>query len=135
VSAESTPRARTIRRLVGVYDANGTVRGELAYFLGARFGRAHCALCDITHGRVRPKPEWEAYRARLQLPFDTYHRDDQPEALRNINRPPPIVAAETDTGFVVLLGPDELEACDGALDAFVEALTRALARASLTRPT
>jgi hypothetical protein len=34
---------RTIRRLVGVYNANGSVSGELAYFIGARLGRAHRA--------------------------------------------------------------------------------------------
>jgi hypothetical protein len=33
--------------LIGVYAADGTVTGELAYFVGARLGRAHCALCDI----------------------------------------------------------------------------------------
>jgi hypothetical protein len=49
-----------IRRLVGVYNANGSVGGELAYFIGARLGRAHCALCDITHGLVRERATWKA---------------------------------------------------------------------------
>ncbi|MBA2282333.1 MAG: hypothetical protein H0W25_14065 [Acidimicrobiia bacterium] len=35
-----------ITRLIGVYDADGSVLGELSYFLKARLGRAHCALCD-----------------------------------------------------------------------------------------
>jgi hypothetical protein len=33
-----------LRRLVGVYNADGSVRGELTYFINARLGRAHCAL-------------------------------------------------------------------------------------------
>jgi hypothetical protein len=49
-SIDANGSTRSIRRLVGVYNANGTVGGELAYFLGARLGRAHCSLCDITHG-------------------------------------------------------------------------------------
>lgn len=44
--------APTLQRLVGVYDADGTVLGELSYFVKARLGRAHCSLCDITHGVV-----------------------------------------------------------------------------------
>jgi hypothetical protein len=27
----------------------------LSSFIGARLGRAHCALCDITHGLVRER--------------------------------------------------------------------------------
>ena len=68
-------------RLVGVYDADGTVRGELAYWVGARLGRTHCALCDITHGLVREQYEWKACRAGLPVLFDTYHRNDQPDAV------------------------------------------------------
>ena len=42
-----------IERLIGVYDADGGLRGELAYVLGHLAGRAECALCDITHSAVR----------------------------------------------------------------------------------
>jgi hypothetical protein len=42
-----------IARLIGVYNAEGSLRGELAYLLGKLTGRAHCALCDITHGALR----------------------------------------------------------------------------------
>ena len=68
-----------VTRLIGVYDADGTVLGELSYFLRARVGRAHCALCDITHGRVRERDDWRAERDRLPVPFTTFHRDDQPD--------------------------------------------------------
>src|ERR1700693_329763 len=93
VSSDDTARSTfTIRRLVGVYNANGTVGGELAYFIGARLGRAHCPLCDITHGLVAERPEWQECRAQLRAPFDTYHRNDQPQKLRDAyNVGPPIV--------------------------------------------
>jgi hypothetical protein len=125
---------RTVRRLVGVYNADGTVLGELAYFVAARFGRAHCALCNITHGRVRERREWQDVRRRLPVRFDTYHRNDQPEALGQIYATPPIVAAETDDGFVVLLGPTELQACDGSTAKLATACERALDRAGLCWP-
>ena len=64
----------TVERLVGVYDADGTVLGELSYFLRARIGRAHCSLCDITHGRIRERADWRACRGRLPVRFTTYHR-------------------------------------------------------------
>jgi hypothetical protein len=67
--------------------------------------------------------------------FDTYHRNDQPNALRNSDRPLPIVAAETDAGFVILLGSRELDDCGGSLESLAEAIACALARAKLTWPT
>jgi hypothetical protein len=44
----SDEQPRTIHRLVGVYNADGTLLGEVRYFVAARLGRAHCPLCDIT---------------------------------------------------------------------------------------
>ena len=125
----------TIRRLVGVYDADGTVWGELAYFVGARLGRAYCALCSITHGLVRERDDWRACVAQLPVPFDTYHRNDQPPPVRAaLGARLPAVVADTDGGLVVLLGPDELAACDGSPDELVAALERRVGDAGLTWP-
>ncbi len=120
-------------RLVGVYDAEGTLRGELGYWVGARLGRAHCALCDITHGSIRERSDWKECRAGLPVPFDTYHRDDQPEAVRDAAEgTTPVVLAETAVGYVVLLGPAELDRCAGSVSGFATALDRALRSAGLT---
>ena len=132
--APPTSRAR-IRRLVGVYNADGTLRGELAYWVGARLGRAHCALCDITHGAVRERTDWKACRAGLPVPFDTYHLDDQPEAIRAaIAGQSPAVIADTDQGLFVLIGPADLERCDASPDKLTAALTDAAEQHRLNWP-
>lgn len=119
-------RRPTVRRLVGVYNADGTLRGELAYFVGARLGRAHCALCDITHGRVHERAEWQSCRDGLPVPFDTFHRNDQPAAVRKlVGHELPAVVAETDGGLRLLLGPTELAACGSSPDHLAAALTDA----------
>jgi hypothetical protein len=118
---------------VGVYDADHTLRGEITYWIGARLGRAHCALCDITHGSVRQRPAWKACKAGLAVAFDTFHRDDQPEAVRAAaGGAAPVVVAETDDGIVVLLGSAELDACAGSLDSMMSAIEAALDRHGLT---
>jgi hypothetical protein len=120
-------------RLVGVYDAEGTLRGELRYWVGARLGRAHCALCDITHGSIRERSDWKECRSGLPVAFDTYHRDDQPDAVRDAAEgTTPVVLAETAVGYVVLLGPGELERCAGSVVDFAAALDRALRSAGLS---
>jgi len=125
-------RAGRIRRLVGVYNADGTIRGELAYWVGARLGRAHCGLCDITHGRVRERSDWRQCRSGLPVAFDTYHRDDQPDEIRvTAGDRTPVIIADTDAGLVPLLGPDDIEACHGSPLRLAEALARAAERHQL----
>ena len=127
--------APTVERLVGVYHAEGTVRGELAYWVGARLGRAHCALCDITHGTFRMRDDWQACRDSLLVPFDTFHLDDQPSGLRPLTEGrTPCVVALTATGPRLLLGPDDLDACGGEVDRFADALERSVAAAGLAWP-
>jgi hypothetical protein len=117
---------------VGVYDADHTLRGELSYWVGARLGRAHCALCDVTHGLVRERADWKAFRASFPVPFDTFHRDDQPDAVRRaVGDALPAVVAETDDGIVVLLGPDALDGCAGSVDVLRTAVDAAVARSGL----
>jgi len=121
-----------VRRLVGVYDADHTVRGEMTYWIGARMGRAHCALCDITHGMLRRRSEWNAYVAGLDVPFETFHRDDQPDDVRAASDDRvPVVVAETSFGVVTLLDPTTLDACAGSIERLRVAVDEALAREGL----
>jgi hypothetical protein len=127
---------KRVQRLVGVYAADGTVLGELAYFLNARLGRAHCALCDVTHGLVRPRREWVECSARLPVPFVTYHRNDQPSSVRSAaGGSLPVVAAELPDGeVIVLLDAAALDRCAGSPERLVEAVEQAVSGAGLHWP-
>jgi hypothetical protein len=130
-SNAATPAGRIIR-LIGVYDADSTIRGELAYWIGARLGRRHCSLCAITHGSIRQRPEWTACRAGLPVPFDTFHRNDQPDTTRAAAEgQAPVVVAETEAGHVLLLSPADLDACGDSVDRLVAAIDHAAAGAGL----
>lgn len=127
---------RSVLHLVGVYDADGTVLGEISYFLRARVGRAHCDLCDITHGRLRERGAWRQARDGLPVPFDTFHRDDQPLEVRAAaTGVAPVVVARLDDGeHLVLVGPDELAACAGSPGGLVERIEEAVRSRDLTWP-
>jgi len=135
-AAGITPPSQQILRLVGVYDADGTLRGEVSYWIGARLGRTHCSLCDITHGIARERRDWKVCRAGLAVQFDTYHRNDQPDAVRRALRGTvPAVVAETNAGVVLLVGPATLDECAGSTDSLVAAIERAVYDAGLSWPT
>lgn len=99
--------------------------GEVRYWVGARLGRAHCALCDVTHGTFRRRSTWEDLVARLPVPFVTHHRDDAPADVLALGALP-LVAARTDDGVRLVLGPDALAACAASVDAFAAALESAV---------
>jgi hypothetical protein len=100
----------TVRRLIGVYDADGGLRGELAYLAGKFAGR-HCSLCDITHSPVRRRREWDAYVATLPIPFDVVHRNERSRVLEEATegREACVVAECDDGSIVLLLGNADLE--------------------------
>jgi hypothetical protein len=124
--------------LTGVYHANGSFTGELTYWVGARLGRTHCALCDITHGLFRPKADFARCRDGLPVPFHAVHLDERSPELVAVTegRTPCVVAVleglDGTTTSSVLLDPDALEACGGDPEAFVVALEAAAEAAGLS---
>lgn len=122
-----------ITRLIGVYDADGTLRGEITYWIGARLGRRHCSLCEVTHGSFTTKGEWKRCRDELPFAFDTFHRDDQPAAVREATGDAaPVVVAETTDGIIVLLDGSQIESARGEPEHFIELVEKAALEAGLT---
>ena len=93
--------------LVGVYDARGSLRGELAYAWGKLTGRAHCALCDITHRGVRRRPELDRWIRTLPVPLELVHLDERTDDVVAASEGrTPCVLARTPAGRLV--EPDDL---------------------------
>jgi len=46
------------KTLYGIYNAEGTLLGELKYLFMKLSGRGSCALCDITHTFAWKKPSF-----------------------------------------------------------------------------
>jgi hypothetical protein len=125
----------TVRRLIGVYDADGGLRGEIAYLAGKVSGR-HCTLCDITHSPVRRRREWDSYTSSLPVPFDVVHRNERSAALQRVTegREACVVAECGDGSQVFLLGNEDLaQAADVA--GLAQAVAHAIAEAGLQWPT
>ena len=123
-----------VTSLVGVYDADGTIIGEVSYWLGARIGRAHCSLCDVTHGMFTERASWREWRQSLKVPFELFHRDDMPADISAALTDLPAVVARTGDSVVLVLDRQALETCDGALQHFIEELHGSLASKDLRLP-
>jgi len=118
--------------LIGVYDADGTPLGEVRYWVGARLGRSHCSLCEITHGLFREKSTWRECRAAIDVEFTTFHRDDAPgDVLAAIAGQFRVVVARTKDGVVVVLSREELAPLQGDTERFVSVLEASCDRLGL----
>ena len=125
----------TLRRLVGVYEADGGVIGEVRYAILKLTGRGHCSLCDVTHRGVKPKSEWRVLCDGLTVPFDLVHLNERSPAIVEASEgATPCVLAEVDDGLVLILGRDELDNCGGDVTTFADALRTGLAGRGIAIP-
>ncbi len=118
-----------IREFVGVYNADGGVRGEVRYVVGHLLGRAECALCDITHSPVRRKKQWDRFVVDRGVPWRLLHLNEMPADVATLvaQAGSPLVLARTDHGLQVVLTPGDLAALDGSVERFAAALASATA--------
>ena len=124
-----------MRELLGVYDADGGLRGEAAYVVGKLLGRRHCGLCDITHSPLRRKPAWDAFVAGLEVPFRLRHLNEltAAEAQAVAAAGAPVVLAVEDGRFDVLVDSAAMDELGGDVDRFAELVTARLADRSWIR--
>jgi len=119
----------TFEEFVGIYDADSTIWGEVSYWVGARLGRRHCSLCDVTHGTFRRKPEWVRCSRSLPVPFVTFHRNDAPRAALTAARGSfPVVLGRVGDEFSVVLNDAQITSCHGSPDALADLLASAARR-------
>lgn len=116
--------------VLGVYDADGGLRGEAAYVVGKLLGRTHCSLCDITHRSVRPKQAWDELVRASPTPVRVAHRNElsaaEADAVRD--RPLPLVIGRSaDGAWRVLIEADRLDAMGGSVETFGRELNAVLA--------
>jgi len=108
------PSKHKIVRVIGVYDADGTIIGELTYFWQKTFRGRHCTLCDITHGAIKMRSEWNLAVTELGLEFELLHRDEATHRHTSVQGyQPPCVLAQDESGEIfLLLTSEDLGLCD-----------------------
>lgn len=100
--------------VVGIFDADGGLRGELRYVIDKLGGRGHCALCDITHG-LNPlgKRSFKEACAVAGVTMTLLHRDEaSPEQLAVAGELPAVLACAGAT-YRVLIPAGDLADCEG----------------------
>jgi hypothetical protein len=105
--------------LYAIYDADGSVLGELRYLRDRCIGKAECALCDLTHGwNPMGRPAWRQ-RNGVTASLIWLHRDELPEhALHHLRGQLPCIAVDRDGDFDILISREALQGCEGDFNVF-----------------
>ena len=120
---------RQDHHIYAIYNADGSIQGELSYLAGKVTGQRECALCDISHG-LNPigKPAWRRSQ-KTQPKVEWIHRDEQPEALAQFTAGKlPMVALVSAGVSTTLLDREALQSCQGDLATFERLLEERLSQ-------
>lgn len=111
-------------RLIGVYNADGGLVGELKYFFGHLVGVAKCELCDITHSPIRRKAAFDRLaldlKAQYGLDFALKHLNErsEEETKASLAKEPCVLAEYPDGSLGMFLDRQELRVVGGDVERF-----------------
>ena len=113
--------------LYAIYDADGSLVGELRYLVDKFLGRANCALCDLSHGwHPAGKRAWRQ-RQGTTTQLSWLHRDEVPHhVLAHVSGSLPCIAMDTNGRVDILITKDQLAQCEGDFMVFEQLLARKL---------
>ena len=101
-------------RYVGIYNADGTILGELRYVVGKLRGTTSCSLCDITHGKVRPRKDFFTACADAAIEIELLHRNEATSEQLAAAGGLPALIAHTEGTWQCVLTASDLEECAGS---------------------
>ena len=110
-----------------IYDADGSVLGELQYLRDKCLGRADCALCDLSHGwNPMGRSAWRQ-RKGITDSINWVHRDELPQHIATYvtGHLPCVVMASGDT-IEIVVNRSALKGCEGDFSVFEHLLEQTL---------
>ena len=115
--------------LIGVYNANGGLFGELVYVLGKTLRLTQCALCDLSHGYVHEKQSVRRWRQTLPIPFSFQHLNELDPAVRSfVKDQTPCVVLQAYGSLSIFIDHTTLSSMNGFEDRFFAEVGRRLSR-------
>ena len=110
--------------LIGVYNADGGILGELSYVLGHLIGVTSCSLCDISHSPLKKKASFKALERELLqqhgIAFKMIHRNERNarETKASEGREPCVLLEHNDESISMFLDSAELKTLGGKVASF-----------------
>jgi len=110
-------------KFIGIYQAEGTLWGEIKYVWRKLSTKKSCSLCDITHSGLSEKTNWQSCRAQLPIPFELIHLNERSTELLDVSKGrTPCVLAQSNEGYSMVFDDLQLQNFHGRPEQLIEAL-------------
>ena len=108
-----------------VYNANGTLFGELSYLFKKVFSGLKCPMCDITHNVIIKKKHWTKKIQSFKYNLEAVHLNEQSDEIKKFtNQISPCVVGVYENSLKLLLNSEELSLIRGDVDLFFKKLEK-----------
>ena len=110
--------------LIGVYNADGGIVGELTYFFGHLIGVRSCSLCSISHSPIAKKPSFKELEQHLLAEHGILVRmihlneRNEREQKASEGREPCMLLEYPDKSISMFLDSADLTALSGSVSSF-----------------
>jgi hypothetical protein len=118
--------------LIGVYNADGGIVGELTYFFGHLIGVRSCTLCDISHSPIMKKSSFKALEQHLlaehgiQVRMIHLNERNERELKASEGREPCMLLEYPDESISMFLDSTDLKALSGSVSSLKKLISSRL---------
>ena len=108
-----------VQKIYCIYNAEGSVKGELKYLYEKYFKDIKCSMCDITHGTFMQKKKWKNKCLTFPFEIECMHLDELPSDIKSlVNDKTPCVVAQINSINKIIIKDEELVHMNGDVDSF-----------------
>ena len=118
---------KLVKKVYCIYNANGSLAGEISYLWKKLLSDFDCSLCNISHNTFTEKRTWKKELSKSKYKLEMLHLDEQSEDLKSFTKDvTPCVVSEDDSGFKIILSESQLKKINGDVPLFFKELNNIL---------
>lgn len=108
-----------LQKIYCIYNAEGSLRGELEYIYNKYVNNIKCSMCDITHGTISLKRKWKEKCSTFEIKIECLHLDELPNDIKKLVKDKtPCVVGQINSAKTILMHDNELIKMSGNVDSF-----------------
>ncbi len=127
VTKENKKPDKLVKKVYCIYNANGSLAGEISYMWKKILSGFDCSLCNISHNTFTEKQIWKKEISNSKYELEMLHLDEQPDDLQSFTKGiTPCVVSKGDNGLKIILSDSQLKKINGDVPLFFKELNNKL---------
>ena len=108
-----------LQKIYCIYNAEGSLIGELEYIYNKYVNNIKCSMCEITHSTISPKRKWKEKCSTFGTKIECLHLDELPNDMKKLVKDKtPCVVGQINSVKTILMHDNELIKMSGNVDSF-----------------